>query len=565
MAIISLMNTIQKRTSGSGRIFKNPDRKEKERRLSGNINPSLFAYLTPLMILIATVVVGIVVSSIGTLWLYFQTNVALNGLIIFLLAVSLFQAFHNNYKLYKTAQFLKEIENVTERGNASDEEVKTLNQTLENDIPLLNTKQMHSNINNLKIFGHPNFTDNDARIIKSKLGARIRLKRADVGFNAGILVMLGLLGTFLGLLKTIDAVGEALAGMSNLGGDGGEITAETMSTFISSLSAPLQGMGLAFSSSLFGLSGSLLIGFFNHLCGGSQDTFIEAASRWVDNRIPQFDPDKDEEDPTSRPASEDDLRTWLAGFVHLSVKTNKQISNLSQAVLLSLKQSSGVYSTLDKIATGQENMTDQFATTSQTLSQTLQALGTQNNALIEHTLQSTQAVQDLNATSSQNLANIGSQVQGLSETLQQGLNQSMSATQSTLTTMISHLEDLKTVAQNKEEFAVLVSHIKSVESTLLSIHQEQAQIMKGFSQGQPKPEDFAVHLKHIETLLEDLNTKQQATLQKINTQTAQVLPVEHEDFSELSSDVQNLLNELDQNDGNFFKDFLGLNKEPKKK
>lgn len=245
------------RISNDWRVSKLLDRREKERRLSGNINASLFAYITPLMLIIALVVIAIIIFSFNTLYLYFETNIYLNGLIIFLLSVSMFLTFYNNYKLYTTALFFKRIERVSAQDIIKDQEVNELHIILENDTPMLNTKQMHNSINNLKIFGHPNFSDNDARIIKSKLGYRIRLRRSDVSFNAGILVMLGLLGTFLGLLKTIDAVGEAMSGMSNLGGDGGEISADTMSNFIGSLSAPLQGMGLAFSSSLFGLSGSI--------------------------------------------------------------------------------------------------------------------------------------------------------------------------------------------------------------------------------------------------------------------------------------------------------------------
>jgi hypothetical protein len=56
---------------------------------------------------------------------------------------------------------------------------------------------------------------------------------------------------------------------------------------ITSISEPLGGMGLAFSSSLFGLSGSLVVGFFNYACGQAQDDAIEDFSRWIDEHIPQ--------------------------------------------------------------------------------------------------------------------------------------------------------------------------------------------------------------------------------------------------------------------------------------
>ncbi|HOO51309.1 MAG TPA: hypothetical protein PLK94_08495, partial [Alphaproteobacteria bacterium] len=494
----------------------------------------------------------------NTLYLYFETNIYLNGLIIFLLSVSMFLTFYNNYKLYTTALFFKRIERVSAQDIIKDQEVNELHIILENDTPMLNTKQMHNSINNLKIFGHPNFSDNDARIIKSKLGYRIRLRRSDVSFNAGILVMLGLLGTFLGLLKTIDAVGEAMSGMSNLGGDGGEISADTMSNFIGSLSAPLQGMGLAFSSSLFGLSGSLMIGFFNHLCGGAQDNFIESASRWIDNRIPQFDPEKDIDDETNRPATEDDLKTWLAGFVHLSVKTNKQIASLSQAVLLSLQQSARVYSTLDKIALGQENMADKFDNTAKGL----QTLNTQNQALIKYSAQSIETVGALKEASVENLSRVSGQLGTLSEDLQNTLNQSVAAAQNTqniLQAMLSQIEELKNVSQDKTVVTALGQQIMSVENTLLHIHSEQASLLENVARSQLRAENVTPHLGRLEALLEELNKKHYAMLQQLSTIVSSAhISGQPADFSELSSDIQELLDELDKDDGNIFKNFLTL-------
>lgn len=303
-------------------------------KFSGHIDTSILTYITPLMITIATLVLGIIVMNISTLWLYFETNIPLNGLIIFLMTLSLIQAFNNNYQLARTAKFLKRIEDYGKLEETRlNPEVEALHTDLEKKIPLLNTKQMHDVLEKLRKFGHPNFTDRDAMIIKSKLGYRIRLRKSDVGFNAGILVMLGLLGTFLGLLGTIDAVSGALGTMAELGGGGGEITMDDMTKFITTLSGPLEGMGLAFSSSLFGLSGSLLIGFFNHLGGGAQDSFIESTSRWVDNRIPTFKPDADKDKgAVSKPATDDDLKTWLTGYVDLSVKTNRNLEILTSKI-----------------------------------------------------------------------------------------------------------------------------------------------------------------------------------------------------------------------------------------
>ncbi|MEZ5596305.1 MAG: hypothetical protein R3E84_07935 [Pseudomonadales bacterium] len=161
-------------------------------------------------------------------------------------------------------------------------------------------------------------------MIKSKLGFRVSLMRANTGFLAGILVMLGLLGTFLGLLNTIDSIGIAMSSMSSIG----DADPEAMSAFLASIAAPLKGMGLAFSSSLFGLSGSLLISFVNYLCGGVHDRFIENCSRWIDDRIPTPSQEARKAEADPKVASSDELKAWLAGFVQTATHTNRHIETL---------------------------------------------------------------------------------------------------------------------------------------------------------------------------------------------------------------------------------------------
>ena len=74
----------------------------------------------------------------------------------------------------------------------------------------------------------------------------------------GLLVFLGLLGTFWGLIETVGSVGKVIEGL-RVGGDAGQI----FSALKDGLAAPLGGMGISFSSSLFGLAGSLVLGFLD--------------------------------------------------------------------------------------------------------------------------------------------------------------------------------------------------------------------------------------------------------------------------------------------------------------
>ena len=99
-----------------------------------------------------------------------------------------------------------------------------------------------------------------------------------------------------------------------------------MAGFISSPSAPLQGMGLAFSSSLFGLSGSLLVGTFQFFTSGAQDTFIESFSRWLDEQIPDIRQANKaagfkQDEP---PVADAELKAWSVGFIQHSRNTQRK-------------------------------------------------------------------------------------------------------------------------------------------------------------------------------------------------------------------------------------------------
>ena len=287
---------------------------------------SIFRYITPGMITIMVIIGTIIVTNFDTLALNFKTNVALNGLIIALLAYSIFNAIWNNFKLWRSACYLKEVDAVLDLEEPTLEDVKKLKKDLHTKGDLFDMSNMSKGLDSIYKFGILNFTDTDARLIKSKVGFRVRMRRGNVGFMAGILVMLGLLGTFWGLL----AVGQAMGGMAAIdGNDNGE----GMSNFIASLAAPLQGMGLAFSSSLFGLSGSLLIGFFNHLCGSAQNDLIEDISRWIDEHIPKA-PVKAKKESDKRPSSTDpnDMKAWLAGFAKQSLRSHRKLSHLSRSL-----------------------------------------------------------------------------------------------------------------------------------------------------------------------------------------------------------------------------------------
>ena len=110
-------------------------------------------------------------------------------------------------------------------------------------------------------------------------GIRLRLtRRRDIGrYLTGLLIFLGLLGTFWGLLVTIGAVNQVIGGLAL----GGEDVAAVFETLKSGLQRPLSGMGTSFSTSLFGLSGALVLGFLDLQAGHAQNRFYNDLEEWL--------------------------------------------------------------------------------------------------------------------------------------------------------------------------------------------------------------------------------------------------------------------------------------------
>lgn len=114
------------------------------------------------------------------------------------------------------------------------------------------------------------------RTLLDGIAARLDEQRETSRYLIGVLVFLGLLGTFFGLLVTVRSVSGVLAGLS-----GGSDVGAAIDQLKTSLSAPLAGMSTAFSSSLFGLAGSLVLGFLDLQAGQAQNRFFNELEEWL--------------------------------------------------------------------------------------------------------------------------------------------------------------------------------------------------------------------------------------------------------------------------------------------
>jgi len=114
------------------------------------------------------------------------------------------------------------------------------------------------------------------RAFLDSLATRLDEQRDISRYLTGLLVFLGLLGTFWGLIETVGSVGGIINGLK-VGGDADSV----FDALKEGLAAPLGGMGISFSSSLFGLAGSLILGFLDLQTSPAQNRFYTNLEDWL--------------------------------------------------------------------------------------------------------------------------------------------------------------------------------------------------------------------------------------------------------------------------------------------
>jgi hypothetical protein len=115
------------------------------------------------------------------------------------------------------------------------------------------------------------------RSLLDGIASRLDESRELSRYMTGLLIFLGLLGTFWGLLKTVGAVSDVIGAMSVGSGDLNALFEQLKS----GLAKPLAGMGTAFSASMFGLSGALVLGFLDLTAGQAQNRFFNELEEWL--------------------------------------------------------------------------------------------------------------------------------------------------------------------------------------------------------------------------------------------------------------------------------------------
>jgi hypothetical protein len=190
----------------------------------------------------------------------FGANPGLNGLIIFVLVVGIALSFRQVLRLYPEVNWVNGF--------------RLADPAIAEGRPPVLLAPMAAILGD-KV-GRMGISSQIMRSILDSIASRLDEARDISRYLTGLLVFLGLLGTFWGLIDTVSSVGGVIKGLQ-VGGDAGAI----FETLKEGLAAPLGGMGISFSSSLFGLAGSLVLGFLDLQMSQAQNRFYTDLEDWL--------------------------------------------------------------------------------------------------------------------------------------------------------------------------------------------------------------------------------------------------------------------------------------------
>src|SRR5262245_1306342 len=216
-------------------------------------SPRVFLLSMLIFLAIAAFVMAVLYRQISKA---FYSNPGLNGLIVGVLAVGILLAFGQVIRLFREVRWVNSF-----RAGAETTE----------PVLLAPMKQLLSRSSATSL------STGSMRTMLDSIANRLDETRDVTRYLTGLLGFLGLLGTFWGLLGTISSIGQTIQALDPGTGDANDV----LESLKAGLSAPLASMGTAFSASLFGLSGSLIVGFLDLQAGRAQMRFYTELENWL--------------------------------------------------------------------------------------------------------------------------------------------------------------------------------------------------------------------------------------------------------------------------------------------
>jgi len=223
-----------------------------------NMNHYLIRVL--LFVLVILVIASFLIIPIGHA---FMANAALNGMILAVFLIGLIFIVRKIALLSPEVAWISEYRNLNKPRLTKQRPPKLL-------APV-------ANMLGDRTTGKISLSATSLKSLLDSIDMRLSESRDTSRYLIGLLIFLGLLGTFWGLLETVGAVSNVIGGLSLKGGN----LEKAFSDLKIGLDAPLSGMATAFSSSVFGLAGSLALGFIDLQLGQAQNRFYNDLEEWL--------------------------------------------------------------------------------------------------------------------------------------------------------------------------------------------------------------------------------------------------------------------------------------------
>ena len=222
--------------------------------------PQRFIYRA---VVFLVVVGGVVAALHQIIWQAFQHNPWLNGLIVGLLLVGIVFNLRRILRLKPESRWLDTIRDGTPGAPMQDEP-----RLLAPIAAVLGERQRR---------GRASLSALSLRHLLDSISSRLDENRDIAVYLRNLLIFLGLLGTFWGLIEAIGAISGVIANLTLGAGD----LVTVFNELKSGLMEPLSGMGTAFSASLFGLAGSLVLGFLDLQASQAENNFLNDLEEWL--------------------------------------------------------------------------------------------------------------------------------------------------------------------------------------------------------------------------------------------------------------------------------------------
>ena len=218
------------------------------------------------MFVFLLVIAGIGFGLYQPLSFAFYSNVVINSIILAVLLIGIIFIVRQNFRLIPEHRWIKAMQRRT------DAPPPAWKPSLLATIAVMLAERRD---------GHTSLSAQNLRSVLDGVAVRLDENREVSRYLIGLLVFLGLLGTFWGLLLTVQSVGQVIDSIETTSG-----SFDTMLTELKDgLNTPISGMATAFSSSLFGLAGSLVLGFLDLQLGQASSRFFNDVEDWLSKSI----------------------------------------------------------------------------------------------------------------------------------------------------------------------------------------------------------------------------------------------------------------------------------------